>query len=144
MKNILLGMFLPALAAAPCFGQSSNANPLATARVFSFEQMPAHTAPNGATGRRVFSGTLATGESVGVHESMQPAGTKANPLHRIQHSEIIVVEQGTLAFLHDGKTEKADAGSIIYVAYGTLHTIQNVGDGPAKYVVVQIGGDTRK
>ena len=95
-------------------------------------------------GRSVFTGTLATGEAVAVHETKQPAGTAPNPAHRIQHSELIVVQQGTLEFKHDGKTERAGAGSIIYVAFGTLHPVKNVGDGPAKYVVIQIGGDTGK
>jgi hypothetical protein len=30
------------------------------------------------------------------------------------------------------------------VAFGTLHTVKNIGDAPAKYVVIQIGGDTKK
>jgi quercetin dioxygenase-like cupin family protein len=75
---------------------------------------------------------------------MQPAGTKPNPAHRIEHSEVIVVEQGTLEFEHAGKAERAGAGSIIYVAFGTMHSVRNVGDGPAKYVVIQIGGDTKR
>ena len=54
------------------------------------------------------------------------------------------MQQGTLEFQHDGKTERAAAGSIIYVAYGTLHALKNVGDCPAKYIVIQIGGDTKK
>jgi quercetin dioxygenase-like cupin family protein len=106
--------------------------------------MPAKTAANGAVGRFVMKGTLATGEAVSVHETTQPAGTAPNPAHRIQHSELIVVEEGTLEFEHDGKTEKADAGSVIYVALGTLHALKNVGAGPARYVVIQIGGDTNK
>jgi len=106
--------------------------------------LTAKTAPNGAVGRNVFTGTLATGEAVAVHETMQPAGTVPSPVHRIQHSEVIAVEEGTLEFEHDGKAERAGAGSIIYVAVGTLHAIKNVGDGPAKYVVIQIGGDTKK
>jgi quercetin dioxygenase-like cupin family protein len=57
---------------------------------------------------------------------------------------LIVVEEGTLEFEHDGNVERAEAGSIIYVALGTLHTLKNVGSGPARYVVLQIGGDTRK
>ncbi len=122
---------------------TSPANPLAASRVFAYDDMGAKTAANGSLSRRVFTGTLATGEVVGVHESMQPAGTAPNPAHRIQHSEVIVVEDGTLEFIHDGKTERANAGSIIYVAFGTLHQVKNVGDGPAKYVVIQIGGDTR-
>jgi len=144
MKNLLVGLLALTMAGAAVSAQSGAPNPLVTARVFAYEQMKEHIAPNGAEGRRAFTGTLATGEVVGVHESMQPAGAKPNPPHRIQHSEIIVVEQGTVVFEHDGKAERAGAGSVIYVAYGTLHTLKDVGDGPAKYVVVQIGGDTDK
>jgi len=119
-------------------------NPLAQSRVFAYDDMPAKTAPSGAVSRRAFSGTLATGEAIAVHETTQPAGTAPNPAHRIQHSELILVEEGMLNYTHDGKTERAGAGSIIYVALGTLHQVKNVGDGPAKYVVFQIGGDTGK
>jgi quercetin dioxygenase-like cupin family protein len=144
MSRPFLTAWLLACAATYCAAQTTGANPLVTARVFSFDEMTAKTAANGAVGRNVFNGRLATGEAVGVHETMQPAGTAPNPAHRIQHSEVIVVEEGILEFEHDGKAERAGAGSIIYVALGTLHTIKNVGDGPARYVVIQIGGDTRK
>lgn len=133
-----------ALGCAAAGAQPARPNPLAAARVFHYSQMTPHTSANGAVGRNVFRGTLATGESVGVHETMQPAGTKPNPPHRIQHSEIIVVQKGTMEFDHDGKAERAGPGSIIYVAYGTLHTARNIGADPAKYIVIQIGGDTAK
>lgn len=142
MKTIALQGLILALACAATAAQ--NPNPLSAARVFPYDAMPAKTAPNGAVGRAVFTGSLATGETVGVHETMQPAGAVPNPAHRIQHSEVIVVQEGTLEFEHDGTAERADAGSIIYVAYGTLHAVKNIGNGPAKYVVIQIGGDTKK
>lgn len=137
----VLVLMCTSLAAA---AQTNESNRLGAARVFSYDQMQAKTAQNGSVGRRVFAGTLATGEAVAVHETLQPAGTKPNPPHRIEHSEIIVVQQGTLDFEHDSKTERASAGSVILVVPGTLHTIKNVGDGPAQYVVIQIGGDTGK
>jgi len=124
--------------------QTGGSNPLAGARVFPYEQMTVRSAPNGAEGRSVFSGTLATGEAVGVHETMQPVGAVPNPAHKIEHSELIVVQEGTLEFQHDGKAERVGPGGIIYVAFGTMHAVKNVGDVPAKYVVVQIGGDTKK
>ncbi|MGD0480334.1 MAG: cupin domain-containing protein [Terracidiphilus sp.] len=144
MKGILLALAVAGFGCAVLCAQTTGANPLATARVFSFDEMTAKTAPNGSVGRNVFNGTLATGEAVAVHETMQAAGTAPNPAHRIRHSEVIVVEEGTLEFEHDGKAERAAAGSIIYVAFGTLHAVKNVGAGPARYVVIQIGGDTRK
>lgn len=143
MKYLVLAaslLTLPFLAAA----QTAATNPLAAARVFSYDQMTAHTAANGSQSRNAFTGTLATGESISVHETMQPAGTTPNPAHRIEHSEVIVIEEGTIEFDHDGKADRAGAGSIVYVAFGTLHGFKNVGDGPAKYVVIQIGGDTKK
>lgn len=130
--------------------QSSSAAPrkasaaLAQAKVFSFDQMPVREMANGGESRSIVDGSLATGESVALHESMLPVGAAPNPAHRIEHSEFIVVREGTLEFLHDGKTERVGPGGVIYVAFGTLHQVKNVGGVPAKYVVVAIGGDTRK
>jgi quercetin dioxygenase-like cupin family protein len=151
MRFCALILFLSALACcaaataqSPQTSQAPQTNPLAAARVFSYDDMTPKTAANGAVGRNVFSGTLATGEAVAAHETMQPAGTVPNAAHRIQHSELIVVQEGTLEFHHDGQVERAGPGSIVYVALGTLHAVKNIGDGPLKYVVIQIGGDTKK
>lgn len=132
-------VFVSAVASAQTSG-----NQLAATRVFDYDQMQAKTNANGSETRVLFSGTLATGESVAAHESVQPAGTTPPKLHTIQHSEFIVVVQGTLEFEHDGKKERAGPGSVVYVALGTEHAAKNVGDGPAKYVVLQVGGDTKK
>jgi mannose-6-phosphate isomerase-like protein (cupin superfamily) len=115
---------------------------LAQARVFAFSQMPLRKMANGGESRNIVQGTLATGESVALHESMLPVGSVPNPAHRIEHSEFIVVREGTLEFSHDGKRETVGAGGVIYVAFGTLHQVKNVGNVPASYVVVAIGGDT--
>jgi mannose-6-phosphate isomerase-like protein (cupin superfamily) len=117
---------------------------LGQSRVFAFDQMTAKKAPNGSESRNVLHGPLSTGEVVGMHESVQPAGAEPVALHAIQHSELIMVSEGTVAFEHDGKSEKVGPGGVIYVAFGTVHRVKNVGDGPAKYFVVQIGGDTKK
>jgi quercetin dioxygenase-like cupin family protein len=144
MRNCFIVGGALVLTCVTAAAQSPDANPLAASRVFAYSDMTAKTAPSGAVGRNVFSGTLATGESIALHETMQPAGMPPNPAHRIQHSELIIVQEGTLEYMHDGKTDRADAGSIIYVALGTLHAVRNIGDGPAKYIVVQIGGDVKK
>ena len=144
MKNLALCFVVFVFACGSATAQTPVENPLAAARGFSFDEMKVRTMPNGTEGRMIFNGTLATGESVGAHESVQPPGTVPPPLHKIQHSEMVVVVRGTLEFDHDGKAERAGPGSIIYVALGTMHAIKNVGDGPAQYVIIQIGGDTKK
>ena len=113
-------------------------------KVFAFDQMSVRKSPNGTESRSVPAFTLATGETVGMHESVQPAGAAPVALHAIHHSELILVQEGSLLFEHDGKQEKAGPGDMVYVADGTTHRMTNVGTGPAKYFVVQIGGDTKK
>jgi quercetin dioxygenase-like cupin family protein len=119
------------------------AGALSQAKVYPFEQMTVRKMANGGESRDVLRGTLTTGEVIAVHESQQPAGMEPNKPHTIQHTEVVVVVQGTLEFEHDGKSDKVGPGGVIFVAPGTLHTIKNVGDEPAKYCVVQIGGDTK-
>jgi len=112
-------------------------------KVFAMGAIAETRQANGSARKMVFDGRLVTGESISSHESAAPAGTPASPAHKIAHSEFIVVMEGTMEFVHDGKSDRAVAGDVIYVAYGTNHQVRNVGNGPARYLVFQIGGDTK-
>jgi mannose-6-phosphate isomerase-like protein (cupin superfamily) len=109
--------------------------------------MPARTNASGGESRDVAHGTLATGESVNVHQSMQVVGQTPPALHVIQHSEFLCVREGELEFQHevDGKVvaERVGPGGVFYIAFGTKHLIKNVGTSPARYFVVAIGGDAK-
>jgi mannose-6-phosphate isomerase-like protein (cupin superfamily) len=140
-----VGVFLMVSAAAMAQsapGKTEDA--LAKARVFRYDEMPVRKMGNGGEMRQITRGVLASGEAVSLHESVQPAGAAPSPLHVIQHSEFVVVLEGTVEFDHDGKTERAGPGDVMYVAFGTLHRMKNVGDTPAKYLVVAVGGDVKK
>ncbi len=114
---------------------------LSHSEVFSPDQLPVTTMANGGKSWNILHGVLATGEAIAMHESLQPAGLAPNPPHTIEHSELILVREGTLLFEHDGKAQKVGAGGVIFVALGTRHTARNVGDGPAQYLVIAVGGD---
>jgi mannose-6-phosphate isomerase-like protein (cupin superfamily) len=144
MRFSVLGFAIVALACASAGAQTASTNSLESSRSFLYEQMKPRMNANGSESRNFFTGTLATGESISVHESVQPAGTAPPALHKIQHSELIVIQKGTVEYHHDGKVERAGPGSILYVKIGTEHFVSNVGDGPAQYTVIAIGGDTKK
>ncbi len=116
---------------------------LSHSKVFSFAAAPQRKMANGGEARDMLIGTLKSGETVRLHESMQPEGASPNPAHAIEHSEFIVVQEGRLAFLHDGVVEEAGPGDVVYVAFGTMHQVKNIGKSPAKYAVVSIGGDIK-
>jgi mannose-6-phosphate isomerase-like protein (cupin superfamily) len=148
MRNLRVGVALLAVAAmsvaAEAQSTSAPSSSLAQSRVFAFDEMTVRKMANGGESRDVVHGALSTGEVVGMHESVQPAGAEPVALHAIQHSELVMVSAGTVVFEHDGRSEKVGPGGVIFVAFGTVHRVKNVGDGPAKYFVVQIGGDTKK
>ncbi len=140
MVRVLLLMTVVARAAA----QAPQAATLSQAKVYTADAASVRKSANGNESMSVLRGLLSSGESVAVHESTQPMGAEPVALHPIQHSELIVIREGDVMFDHDGKSEKAGPGDVIYVPLGTVHRVRNVGSVPAKYVVVAIGGDTKK
>jgi quercetin dioxygenase-like cupin family protein len=147
-REVCVGLSAVAAMGAVVEAQSpaaaASAGVLSQSRVYSVDQMPERKMANGGVSRDVLRGTLATGEAVAVHESEQPAGMAPNTQHPIQHTEVMVVIEGTLAFEHDGKSEKVGPGGVIFIAPGTVHTVRNVGEGTARYCVVAVGGDVKK
>ena len=156
MKNFSrrdLCVALPALAASSVVGAQTPAAPpagagtLGAARAIAFDQMAVRTMANGGESRDIAHGTIATGESVNLHQSMQVVGAAPSALHVIQHTEFIFVREGELEFQHEvaGQmvAEKAGPGGVFYVAFGTRHAIKNIGTVPARYFVIAIGGDAK-
>jgi quercetin dioxygenase-like cupin family protein len=123
--------------------EKSRKTTLSESEVVFPDRLPVTTNANGRKSWNILRGVLATGEAIALHQSLQPAGIAPNPPHSIQHSELILVQQGTVLFEYDGGSERVAEGGVIFVAFGTRHAARNVGDGPAKYLVVAIGGDTR-
>ena len=142
---VALPLLLAIMSAGAAAQEADLANvALSQSKVFAFDNLPVRKMANGGESRDVVQGAVATGEAVAIHESVQPAGVPPNLAHRIAHSEFILVQEGTLEFNHDGKSERAGPGSVIYVAYGTMHGVRNIGDVPAKYTVISLGGDVKK
>ena len=71
-----------------------------------------------------------------------PLSSRHIPAARAPY-ELTRVTEGTLEVTHDGKTERAGPGSVIYIAYGTVHQARNAGPGAVRYTVIAIGGDAK-
>ena len=129
--------------ALPAETQNSNGadkdNVLSRSKTFSYDQLPVTDMPNGGTMRRVLSGALPTGEFIEVHETMLPPGKMPHPPHRHRNSELLLIREGKLEFLNDGKPEPVGPGGVVFAASNVLHGLKNVGDTPATYFVVAIG-----
>ena len=119
-------------------GGAVDTTDMAVSKVFRFDEMKVSHNSNGGWARAVMHGTLPTGEFVEVHETMLPAGQMPHPPHRHRNTEFVLIREGKLEFLNDGKPEPASVGDVIYTASNQLHGLKNVGDAPAYYFVVSV------
>jgi quercetin dioxygenase-like cupin family protein len=91
-------------------------------------------------GRRFFFGANRGGFQLEMHETVLGAGTQTHAPHRHEHEEIVIVVEGTVESYLEGKTEIAEAGSVIYFASNQMHSARNAGNGPCRYYVVELRG----
>lgn len=135
---------LAALAATGADAQTTDTAAPTTSRVYRFSEMEEHkNASTGGWSRPVMHGTLPTGEFVEVHETMLPPGKMPHQPHTHSHSEFLLIREGTLEYLNEGKPENAGPGDVIYTAHSKLHGLKNVGTSNAQYFVVAIGVQTK-
>jgi quercetin dioxygenase-like cupin family protein len=118
---------------------SGDAPKLLHSELFSYDKLPVKTSTNGMTSRAVVHGTLAMGEFIEVHETTLPAGEMPHPPHRHTHSELLLIRDGELQVDSDGQQGIVHAGDVIFTASAVLHSLKNVGTGPASYFVVAVG-----
>jgi len=109
-------------------------------KVFAMGGVTTTKNANGSSRKGVLKGKLETGEAVSMHESWSPVGAEVK-VHKILHSELVVVMEGALEYEHEGKFEKAEAGDVVYVPYGTTHALRSAGPGVVRFMVVAVGGD---
>lgn len=141
-----LGFALTALAALGTLGEkkltaqetASSEPVLAHSQLFLFDTLPVQTGAHGMETRAVIRGPLATGEYVELHETKLMPGETPHPPHRHTHSEFLLIREGTLEVVSEGKQGIVRAGDVIFTASGVLHGLKNIGTIPAIYFVVAV------
>ena len=133
-----LGLLLPALAAGTASGQQRPDRKLSS-KVYHHSQIPYEGNPQ-KKGRRFFYGTEHSGFNLEMHETILGAGTQTHAPHKHLHEEIVILVEGTLEAYLDGKTEPAEAGSVIFLGSNQMHSVRNIGTTPCRYYVIELRG----
>ncbi len=130
-----LALLLPALAAAPAPAQTQ---PLPS-KVYHNSAIP-YGGDAQKKAREFFHGATHSGFGLEAHETVLGPGVRTHAPHKHEHEEIIILFEGVLETLVEGRTEPAEQGSVIYFASNQMHSVRNTGLTPARYYVIELRG----
>ncbi len=127
-----LAFLLPALAAGN--------QPALPAKVYHAAKIP-YEGDSRKKGRRFFYGANRSGFLLECHETVLGPGTQTHAPHKHAHEEIVVLTEGTLEALLDGRAETVESGSVLYFASNLTHSVRNAGAAPCRYYVIELRGN---
>jgi len=87
--------------------------------------------------RTVVQQPTATLDELEIHITTLNKGETPHPPHQHPDEELVIVKEGTVESLVNGELKRVGPGSIIFQAANQMHSIRNVGDGPATYHVIK-------
>jgi quercetin dioxygenase-like cupin family protein len=87
--------------------------------------------------RPIFRSPTATLDELEMHVTHLAPGKAPHPPHQHPQEEVVIIREGTLEALQNGKTRRLGPGSVLFQAANQLHGVRNVGTLPATYYVVR-------
>lgn len=110
--------------------------PVLSSRIFDWDSLKVEKTNVGAR-RDVVKSPTATLDELEMHITTLNAGQQSHAPHQHLAEELLIIKEGTLESLVNGEYRKVGPGSIVFQASNQLHTIKNIGTGPATYHVIQ-------
>jgi XRE family transcriptional regulator, regulator of sulfur utilization len=114
----------------------SSKSPLAST-VFDWNQLTANPTPVGQF-RAIVDSPSATFANFECHVTTLKPGVASHEPHQHVDEEIVIVKEGTLEALINGRAHRASAGSLIFIASNDAHGLRNPTDVPVTYHVMRI------
>jgi XRE family transcriptional regulator, regulator of sulfur utilization len=108
--------------------------------VFDWTQMAVTPTATGEV-RSIVRRPTATLRELEMHVTTLNPGLSSHPPHTHPNEELVIIDEGTVEVLSDGKWQRIGPGSIVFNASNSPHALRNVGSGPARYHVVNWSTD---
>jgi len=105
-------------------------------RAIAWDSLKVETTKVGAR-RQVFQEPTATLDELEMHITTLNPGEWPHPPHTHPDEELIIVKDGTIESILEGKTTPLGPGGIIFHASNQPHTVKNTGTTPATYYVIK-------
>jgi quercetin dioxygenase-like cupin family protein len=117
-------------------GAVRSQQPVMGSTAFDWNAVPVKTTETGAT-RSFFRAATPTLDELEIHATTLKPGAAPHPPHQHPDDELVIVKEGTVEVLVNGKTSRVGPGSVVFQASNQLHGIKNAGPGQATYFVLR-------
>jgi len=124
-------------AAAVISWAQSSASPTMHSAALSWAGFKAEPTRTGSR-RECFDAPTATLERLECHITTLNPGEAPHAAHQHPEEEVIIVKEGMLEAVQNGRTNRVEAGGIIFEASNETHGLRNPGSNQAVYYVVKI------
>ena len=135
-RNIVIGTACVLAAVAAVTLAQSAAKPILHSSVFHWNSLPVETKPTGER-RQVFDAPTATLDRLESHVTTLNPGEAPHGSHQHPDEEVIILKEGTLEVMQNGRTNRVEAGGVIFCAANEPHGWRNIGTNRAIYYVVK-------
>lgn len=132
LSMLALGAALAAAASVVLPAQT----PVMGSRVFDWNELAPRDTRLGSV-RQVVQEPTATLDELEMHITTLNPRVQSHEPHQHPDEELLIVKEGTVESLVNGKWHRLGPGSIIFQAANQMHTIRNAGDTPATYHVIK-------
>jgi XRE family transcriptional regulator, regulator of sulfur utilization len=114
----------------------SAAKPILHSSVFNWSDLKVETKPSGER-RQVFDAPTATLDRLESHVTTLNPGEAPHAAHQHPEEELFILKEGTLEVMQNGRTNRVEAGGMIFCAANEPHGWRNAGTNRAVYYVVK-------
>jgi XRE family transcriptional regulator, regulator of sulfur utilization len=111
-------------------------NPVMGSTVWDWNSLKVEPQKYGAR-RDVFLGRTAMLDRLDCHITTLNPGERPHPPQPHDGEELIIIKEGTLEALQNGRTNHLGAGSILFEVPDEVQGMRNIGETPATYFVVR-------
>lgn len=136
MRTIYVCMIAMAAAVLGSLATLAAQKQVQKSTVFEWATIEAKATQTGAR-RDVMRAATPTLDELEIHITTLDVGQISHPPHRHPAEELLIVKEGTVETLQNGKPSRLGPGSIIFHSSNDLHNIRNAGTTPATYHVIQ-------
>jgi quercetin dioxygenase-like cupin family protein len=123
-------------AAVFAFAQSPASKPLMRSSVFNWDNLKVNPTKVGER-RQVFDAPTVTLARFESHITTLNPGEAPHAAHQHPEEELMTLREGTLEAVLNGRTNRVEAGGMVFCGSGEMHGLRNLGTNRATYYVLK-------